>query len=136
MPSPPQLCVWTQNYIQPRAHHNAMEPHATVAHWEGDRLTLWSKTQWVGNERDAIALIFGIPPGQVRVINPFVGGAFGSALRTWPHVTLAALAARQVGRPVRLELTRPQLFHSGRLPPAHGAAGRTPVRNATASWWP
>ena len=89
-----------------------MEPHATVAHWEGDRLTLWSKTQWVGNERDAIALIFGIPPEHVRVINPFVGGAFGSALRTWPHVTLAALAARQVGRPVRLELTRPQLFHS------------------------
>ncbi len=101
-----------QSYIQPRAHHNAMEPHATVAHWEGDRLTLWSKTQWVGNERDAIALIFGIPPEHVRVINPFVGGAFGSALRTWPHVTLAALAARQVGRPVRLELTRPQLFHS------------------------
>ena len=101
-----------QKYIQPREHHNAMEPHATVAHWEGDRLTLWSKTQWVGNERDAIALVFGIPPEQVRVINPFVGGAFGSALRTWPHVTLAALAARQVGRPVRLELTRPQLFHS------------------------
>ena len=101
-----------QRYTQPRAHHNAMEPHATVAHWEGDHLTLWSKTQWVGNERDAIALIFGIPPEHVRVINPFVGGAFGSALRTWPHVTLAALAARQVGRPVRLELTRPQLFHS------------------------
>ena len=101
-----------QKYIQPREHHNAMEPHATVAHWEGDRLTLWSKTQWVGNERDAIALIFGIPPEHVRVINPFVGSAFGSALRTWPHVTLAALAARQVGRPVRLELTRPQLFHS------------------------
>ena len=101
-----------QNYIQPRVHHNAMEPHATVAQWEGDRLMLWSKTQWVGNERDAIALIFDIPSEQVRVINPFVGGAFGSALRTWPHVTLAALAARRVGRPVRLELTRPQLFQS------------------------
>ena len=99
-------------YVQPREHHNAMEPHATVAQWEGDYLTLWSKTQWVSNERDAIALIFGIPSEQVRVINPFVGGAFGSALRTWPHVTLAALAARRVGRPVRLELTRPQLFHS------------------------
>ncbi len=101
-----------QNYTQPRVHHNAMEPHATVAQWEGDHLTLWSKTQWVGNERDAIALIFGIPSEQVRVINPFVGGAFGSALRTWPHVTLAALAARRIGRPVRLELTRPQLFQS------------------------
>ncbi len=101
-----------QTYVQPREHHNAMEPHATVAQWAGDRLTLWSKTQWVGNERDAIALIFGLPPEQVRVINPFVGGAFGSALRTWPHVTLAALAARRVGRPVRLELTRPQVFQS------------------------
>ena len=101
-----------QTYVQPSEFHNAMEPHATVAHWEGDRLTLWSKTQWVGNERDAIALIFGIPAEQVRVINPFVGGAFGSALRTWPHVTLACLAARRVSRPVRLELTRPQLFRS------------------------
>ena len=101
-----------QTYVQPREHHNAMEPHATVAQWEGDHLTLWSKTQWVGNERDAIALIFGIPSERVRVINPFIGGAFGSALRTWPHVTLAVLAARRVGRPVRLELTRPQLFQS------------------------
>ncbi len=96
-------------YLQAREQHNAMEPHATVAAWQGDRLTLWSKTQWVGNERDEIARRFGIAPENVRVINPFVGGAFGSALRTWPHVTLAAMAARRVGRPVRLELTRRQL---------------------------
>lgn len=97
-------------YLQAREQHNAMEPHATVAQWQGDRLTLWSKTQWVGNERDEIARRFGIAPEKVRVINPFVGGAFGSALRTWPHVTLAAMAARRAGRPVRLELTRRQLF--------------------------
>ena len=97
-------------YLQAREQHNAMEPHATVAAWQGDRLTLWSKTQWVGNERDEIARRFGIAPENVRVINPFVGGAFGSALRTWPHVTLAAMAARSVGRPVRLELTRRQLY--------------------------
>ncbi len=96
-------------YVQAREQHNAMEPHATVAQWQGDRLTLWSKTQWVGNERDEIARRFGIAPEKVRVINPFVGGAFGSALRTWPHVTLAAMAARRTGRPVRLELTRRQL---------------------------
>ena len=101
-----------ETYIQPREHHNAMEPHATVAFWEGDSLTLWSKTQWVNNERDAIALIFGIPAEKIRVINPFIGGAFGSALRTWPHVTLAVMAARRTGRPVRLELTRQQLFYS------------------------
>ncbi len=97
-------------YTQAREQHNAMEPHATVAQWQGEHLTLWSKTQWVGNERDEIARRFGIAPDKVRVINPFVGGAFGSALRTWPHVTLAAMAARRAGRPVRFELTRRQLF--------------------------
>ncbi len=101
-----------QTYVQPREHHNAMEPHATVAQWEGDHLTLWDKTQWVQNDAEEIARVFGIPADAVRVINPFIGGAFGSALRTWPHVTLAALAARQTGRPVRLELTRRQLYQS------------------------
>lgn len=99
-------------YTLPREHHNAMEPHATVALWEGERLTLWSKTQWVDNERDEVARQFGLPSENVRVINPFVGSAFGSALRCWPHVTLAVLAARRVGRPVRLELTRRQLSQS------------------------
>ena len=101
-----------QTYIQPREHHNAMEPHATVAQWQGDSLTLWDKTQWVYNDADEISRVFGIPATSVRVVNPYIGGAFGSALRTWPHVTLAALAARQVGRPVRLELSRRQLYYS------------------------
>ncbi len=99
-----------ERYGLGREQHHPMEPHATVAAWAGDRLTLWSKTQWVGNERDEIARRFGLPPANVRVINPYVGGAFGSSLRTWPHVTLAAMAARRVGRPVRLELTRRQMF--------------------------
>ena len=101
-----------QHYSQPREHHNAMEPHATVAEWVGDHLTLWDKTQWVGNVREEMARIFAIPPESVRVINPFIGGAFGSALRAWPHVTLAAMAAKQAGCPVRLELTRRQLYTS------------------------
>ncbi len=99
-----------ERYRLSREQHHPMEPHATVAEWTGDRLTLWSKTQWVGNERDEIARRFGLPPANVRVINPYVGGAFGSSLRTWPHVTLAAMAARRARRPVRLELTRRQLF--------------------------
>ena len=93
-----------------RENHNPMEPHATVAAWTGDRLTLWSKSQFVVNEQAEIAAIFGIPPENVQVICPFIGGAFGTSLRTWPHVTLAALAARQVGRPVKLVLTRKQMF--------------------------
>ncbi len=95
-----------------REHHNALEPHATIAEWDGDRLTLYDKSQWVDNVRQAIAHVFGIPEANIRVISPFVGGAFGSALRTWPHVTVAALAARHVRRPVRVELTRRQLYTS------------------------
>ena len=93
-----------------REHHNAMEPHATIAEWDGDRLTLYDKSQWVNNVRMEIAHVFGIPETNIRVISPFVGGAFGSALRTWPHVTIAALAAARVRRPVRVELTRRQCF--------------------------
>jgi xanthine dehydrogenase YagR molybdenum-binding subunit len=97
-------------YRLARQQHNPMEPHATIARWDGDRLTLWDKTQWVVTVRDEIAAIFGLTPDRVHVISPFVGGAFGTALRVWPHVTLAALAARQVGRPVKLVLTRRQMY--------------------------
>ena len=93
-----------------RENHNPMEPHATVAAWNGEKLTLWSKSQFVVNEQAEIAAIFGIPAENVQVICPFIGGAFGTSLRTWPHVTLAALAAREVGRPVKLVLTRKQMF--------------------------
>jgi xanthine dehydrogenase YagR molybdenum-binding subunit len=97
-------------YVHPREHHNAIEPHVTIAQWEGENLTLYDKTQWVDNDRKEIAHVFGMPEQRIRVVSPFVGGAFGSALRTWPHVTLAAMAAKRVGRPVRLELTRRQLY--------------------------
>jgi xanthine dehydrogenase YagR molybdenum-binding subunit len=97
-------------YDMARENHNPMEPHATVAAWTGDRLTLWSKSQFVVNEQAEIAAVFGIPAENVQVVCPFVGGAFGTSLRTWPHVTLAAIAARQVNRPVKLVLTRKQMF--------------------------
>jgi xanthine dehydrogenase YagR molybdenum-binding subunit len=87
-----------------------MEPHATIAHWEDERLTLWDKNQWVTNARDEIAAVFGISATNVRVISPFIGGAFGTTLRTWPHATLAAIGARHVGRPVKLVLSRRQMF--------------------------
>lgn len=99
-----------QVYEIARENHNPMEPHATVAAWNGDRLTLWSKSQYLVNEQAEIAAVFGLPVENVHVICPFIGGAFGTSLRTWPHVTLAALAARHVGRPVKLVLTRRQMF--------------------------
>jgi len=99
------------HYAHPRHFHNAIEPHVTIAAWAEDgKLTLWDKSQWVFNVRQQIARNFGIAEDDVRVISPFVGGAFGSALRCWPHVTMAAMAAKVVRRPVRLELTRRQLY--------------------------
>ncbi|MFM9608268.1 xanthine dehydrogenase family protein molybdopterin-binding subunit [Streptomyces niveiscabiei] len=106
-------------YRLSRNHHNPMEPHATVARWDGDRLTLWDKTQWVIGTQTELAAVFGIPLENVRVLSPFVGGAFGSALRAWPHVTIAALAARETGRPVKLALTRRQMYFTVGYRPAY-----------------
>ena len=100
-----------QTYVIPRENHNPIEMHATIAAWDGDRLTLWDKTQWVHNIADEIAAVFGIAAENVRVISPFVGGAFGSGLRTWPHVTLAALGARVAGRPVKVMLSRREMYY-------------------------
>ncbi|MFB4426336.1 xanthine dehydrogenase family protein molybdopterin-binding subunit [Streptomyces sp. QL37] len=97
-------------YRPARNHHNAMELHATVAQWDGDRLTLWDKTQWVQSPRAEIAANFGIPPENIRVVSPFVGGAFGNSARAWPHITVAVLAARETKRPVKLVLARKQLY--------------------------
>ncbi|MFE3828502.1 xanthine dehydrogenase family protein molybdopterin-binding subunit [Streptomyces sp. NPDC059092] len=106
-------------YRHARNHHNPMEPHATVARWDGDRLTVWDKTQWViGGTQTELAAVFGIPLESVRVIAPFVGGAFGSGLRTWPHTTIAALAARETGRPVKLVLSRRQQYFGTGFRPA------------------
>lgn len=112
-----------------RENHNPMEPHATVAAWQGDKLTLWSKSQYVVNEQAEIAAVFGIPTDNVTVICPFIGGAFGTSLRTWSHVTLAAMAARLTLRPVKLALTRRQMFFTtGHRPKTlqHVSIGATP----------
>ncbi|MCD7439484.1 xanthine dehydrogenase family protein molybdopterin-binding subunit [Streptomyces lincolnensis] len=106
-------------YRLSRNHHNPMETHATIARWDGDKLTVWDKTQWVIGTQNELAAVFGIPLENVRVLSPFIGGAFGSALRAWPHVTIAALAAREIGRPVKLALTRRQMFFTVGYRPAY-----------------
>jgi len=93
-----------------REQQHPIEPHATIARWQDGKLTLWDKTQWVSNVRTEIAHVFGLEEEDIRVVSPFVGGAFGSALRTWPHVAVAALAAKVADRPVRLELERRSMF--------------------------
>lgn len=99
-------------YVTPIEHHNPMEPHATIAAWDGDKLTVWTSTQGISGAQDTLAGQFGLDKSDVRVICPYVGGGFGSKGNTWPPATLAALAARQVKRPVKLVLTRAQMFTS------------------------
>ncbi len=93
-------------------HHVALEPHATVAVWAGDTLTLYEPSTWVQGAAKTIAAWFGLPPENVQVIQSFVGGSFGSKGPLWPHAALAAAAARHVKRPVKLALTRQQTFWS------------------------
>ncbi|MFB9708714.1 xanthine dehydrogenase family protein molybdopterin-binding subunit [Streptosporangium sandarakinum] len=97
-------------YRTPAEHNNPMEPHATVAVWSGDGLTLHDSTQGVSALRETIAPLFGMPPDNVRVISPHVGGGFGSKGAALPPVVLAALAAKHTGRPVKLAVTRQQMF--------------------------
>ena len=103
--------------------NNPIGLFATVAVWDGDALTVHDTTQYPHGVRDSLAAAFGIDPAGVRVLVPFVGGAFGAGLRVWPHVPLAALAARVTKRPVKLVLTRAQMFTSvGHRPNTHSAA--------------
>src|SRR5258708_12382380 len=89
---------------------------ATVAFWDGDSLTVHDSNQWPHSFRATLAAAFGVPESGVRVLAPFVGGGFGAGLRVWPHVVLAALAARTAGRPVKLVLTPPHIFPRIRPP--------------------
>ncbi len=97
-------------YATPALFNNPMEPHATTAHWDGDRLLVHDSTQGTTPVKKHLAAAFGVPEDGVRVLAPHVGGGFGSKGSPRPNVVLAAMAARVTGRPVRLALTRQQLF--------------------------
>jgi xanthine dehydrogenase YagR molybdenum-binding subunit len=98
-------------YTTPMQHNNPMEPHTTIASWTSQGLTLYISTQGVHALRSVVAAVFGLDPQQVRVISPHVGGGFGSKAFAHADVILAAMAARVVGgRPVKLALTRQQMF--------------------------
>jgi len=97
-------------YTTPIHHHNPMEPHATIAHWEGSCLTLYDSTQFVAGVGKTVAKAFGIPPQSVRTLCLYTGGGFGSKGSVWSHVVLAAMAAQKLDRPVKLVLDRMQMF--------------------------
>ena len=99
-----------ETYTTPVEVHNAMEMHATLAHWEGDRLIVHDSTQWVVGQAKSLAYVLGIPPEKIELHAPFIGGGFGSKLFLWPHAVLAAVAARELQRPVKIVLSRQQQF--------------------------
>lgn len=99
-----------QVYTTPIQHHNPMEPHATIAQWEGCHLILHDTTQNITGVKKALAKTFGLPDDNVRVISCLIGGGFGCKGSVWSHVVLAAMAAKHVKRPVKLVLERPQMF--------------------------
>jgi len=98
-------------YTTPFQFHAAMEPHATVATWEGDALTVQTSNQMPTPGRKALAATFGLAPEKVRILSAYIGGGFGSKLDVQPDAVLAALAAKATSRTVKLALTRQQLFH-------------------------
>jgi xanthine dehydrogenase YagR molybdenum-binding subunit len=97
-------------YITPTESHNPMEPFATTAVWEGDALTIYDSTQAISNTQKTLAGVFDIAPAKVRVIAHCVGGGFGCKLSSWSHVTIAAMAAHKLQRPVKLVLGRSQMY--------------------------
>ncbi|MEV4068201.1 xanthine dehydrogenase family protein molybdopterin-binding subunit [Nonomuraea fuscirosea] len=98
-------------YETPVLHNNPMEPHAALAYWDAEgRLLVYDTAQGTSTSRDMIATALGLPPERVRVVSRHVGGGFGSKGTTRPQAVLAALAARAVGRPVKIALTRQQMF--------------------------
>ncbi len=101
-----------QTYVTPAETHNPLELHATTALWEGSTLTLYDSTQGVVNLRGVLAQMFGLPKENVRVISKFLGSGFGCKLFPWTHVPLAAAAARQTGKPVKLVVSRMMMFHN------------------------
>src|ERR1700710_1186570 len=98
-------------YTTPLQSHAMMEPHATLAMWDGDKLILHTANQMLNQGQRVIATTLNIPVENVRLISPFIGGGFGGKLWVNADAILAALASRQLKRPVKIALTRQQIFH-------------------------
>ncbi len=99
-----------ERYTQPSRHANPMEPSAIAAAWQGDQLTVYDSVQHLPAVQDVLAKVFGFSADHVRVISPHTGGGFGAKAFVWGHEILAAMAARIAGRPVKLVLTRQQMY--------------------------
>ncbi|MGE0764988.1 MAG: aldehyde oxidoreductase molybdenum-binding subunit PaoC [Hyphomicrobiaceae bacterium] len=107
-----------QTYTTPDQGHAMMEPHASIAAWKGDRLTLWTSNQMIDWAASDLAITLGMPKERVRVISPYVGGGFGGKLFLRADALLAALGARAAGRPVKVALSRHFMFNNTTHRPA------------------
>ncbi len=101
-----------QTYITPVETHTPIELHASVAVWDGDHITMYETSQGVVNHRVVMAQTLGIPVENVRIVTRFLGSGFGGKLFPWPHCAMSAVAARKLGRPVKLSVTRRMMFSS------------------------
>src|SRR6266849_2197138 len=101
-----------ETYVTPAETHNPLELHSTTAIWDGQMLTLYDSTQGVVNLRGVLAQMFGLPKENVRVIAKFLGSGFGGKLYPWTQCPLAAAAARQLGKPVKLVVSRKMMFQA------------------------
>jgi xanthine dehydrogenase YagR molybdenum-binding subunit len=101
-----------QTYVTPAETHNPIELQATIAIWDGSMLTLYEESQGIFNLQGILAQMFGLPRENVRVVTKFVGSGFGSKLWPWTHCPLAAAAARQLGKPVKLVISRKMMFQT------------------------
>jgi len=101
-----------QTYATPTETHNPIELHASVADFDGQNFTLYETTQAVCNAQDVMAQMLGVPIENVRVISRFLGSGFGGKLWPWPHALIAAQASRNLGRPVKLVVTRDMMFQN------------------------
>jgi len=99
------------HYTTPYQHSAPMEPHASMAFWEGEMLTVCTAAQLTTSPREGLARTLNIPPENVRIITRYIGGGFGNKLPYFVDVTLAAIGARLLRRPVKVAMTRPQVFN-------------------------
>jgi xanthine dehydrogenase YagR molybdenum-binding subunit len=97
-------------YTTPVYHHNAMEPHSTIAAWDGEELLVYDSTQSVYGSRNLLSAMLGVPQEKIRLISLYIGGGFGSKGFSWPNTVLTCMAAKLVNRPVKIVLARQQMF--------------------------
>ena len=106
------------HYTTPDQSHAMIEPHASIAAWDGDKLTLWTSNQMVDWTRGDLATTLGVPKENVRLVSPYIGGGFGGKLFLRAEAVLAALGARAAKRPVKVALSRPLMFNNTTHRPA------------------